>query len=235
MTKAVLFDFYGTLAHAATWGPTYEEVLARYGYRPENDVRGWLSDDGIYDGQEHHEHSGSREDYRAWERVRLRALAVRWGVAPDDLDALVLDLDRAGKSFTMAAYSEVAEVLLELRARSVTVAVCSNWDWDLDRALASAGLTDLVDHQVSSARVGARKPHPLIFEHALARCGVPKTDALFVGDSVNCDVQGPLDVGIRAVHIWRSETDPPSLPAGATRIGDLRELPDLLEQAKRSE
>jgi putative hydrolase of the HAD superfamily len=227
-TTAVLFDFYGTLARATAWGATHDQVLARHGYEPRVALQGWLSDDGLYDGQEHHEHSRSRDHYRAWELARLRALAGRAGVGPDDLDTLVADLDAAGKEFTLTAYDEVATTLRELRDRGVVVAVCSNWDWDLDRALAATGLADLVDHQVTSARAGVRKPHPHIYEHTLARCRVAAQETLFVGDSLSCDVQGPLDVGIRAVHVWRGALDPPPLPTGARRVLDLRELPDLL-------
>ena len=228
VTAAVLLDFYGTLARATAWGATHDQVLARHGYRTGVSLQGWLSDDGLYDGQEHHEHSRSRDHYRAWELARLRALARRAGVGPDDLDALVADLDAAGKEFTLTAYDESAVALRELRERDVVVAVCSNWDWDLDRALTATGLADLVDHQVTSARAGVRKPHPHIYAHALGRCGVAPQDALFVGDSMSCDVQGPLNVGIRAVHVWRGDLDPPPLPAGAHRVRDLLELLDLL-------
>ena len=230
MTNAVLFDFYNTLARATAWGATHEQVLARHGYGPVGDVRGWLSDDGLWDGQEHHEHSQSREHYRAWELERLRGLARRAGVGPDDLDVLVADLDAAGKQFTMTAFTEARDVLSELRRRRVLVAVCSNWDWDLDRALDATGLADLIDHQVTSARAGARKPHPHIYDRTLAGCGVRAADALFVGDSLTCDVQGPLSVGISAVHVWRSPATPPPLPPGAHRVADLRELLDLLER-----
>jgi len=229
VTAAVLFDFYGTLARATAWGATHDEVLARRGYEPSEALRGWLSDDGLYDGQEHHEHSRSRDHYRAWELERLRALARRAGVGPDDLETLVADLDAAGKEFTLTAFGDAAVALRELRSRDVVVAVCSNWDWDLDRALVATGLADLVDHQVTSARAGVRKPHPHIYEHTLVRCGVAAEDALFVGDSLSCDVQGPLNVGIRAVHVWRGDVDPPSLPTGARRVRDLRELLDLLD------
>ena len=228
MTAAVLFDFYGTLARATAWGATHDEVLARRGYEPSEALRGWLSDDGLYDGQEHHEHSRSRDHYRAWELERLRALARRAGVGPDDLETLVADLDAAGKEFTLTAFGDAAVALRELRSRDVVVAVCSNWDWDLDRALVATGLADLVDHQVTSARAGVRKPHPHIYEHTLVRCGVAAQDALFVGDSLSCDVQGPLNVGIGAVHVWRGDVDPPPLPTGARRVRDLRELLDLL-------
>jgi putative hydrolase of the HAD superfamily len=230
VTSAVLFDFYGTLAHATAWGPTHDEILARHGYGPAGGVRGWLSDDGLYDGQEHHEHSRSRDHYRAWELDRLRALARRAGVGPDDLDVLVADLDAAGKQFTITAFPEAHSVLTELRHRGVVVAVCSNWDWDLDRALEATGLAELVDHQVTSAQAGARKPHPHIYGQTLARCGVSAADALFIGDSLTCDVQGPLSVGIPAVHIWRDAGEPPPLPPGADRVADLGALLDLLER-----
>jgi putative hydrolase of the HAD superfamily len=228
----VIFDFYGTLARATAWGPTHEDVLAHHGYGTLEGVQGWLSDDGLYDGQEHHEHSRSRAHYRAWELERLRALARRAGVGADDLDVLVADLDAAGKQFTMTAFPEARRVLEALRAGGLVVGVCSNWDWDLDRALEASGLADLVDHQVTSARAGARKPNPHIFERALAACGVAAAEALFVGDSLTCDVQGPLRVGIPAVHVWRREEPPPPLPARAERVADLDGVLHLLEHSR---
>jgi putative hydrolase of the HAD superfamily len=227
-TRAVLFDFYGTLARATAWGPTYEEVLAGHGYSVTETVLGWLHDDGLFDGQEHLEHSCSRERYRAWELARLRAMALRCGVGPDDVDALVADLDRAGKTFTMTAYDDAIPTLAELRERGLVLAVCSNWDWDLDRALDATGIAPLVDHQVNSARVGARKPHARIFQHTLSRCGVAPGEALFVGDSWKCDVEGPLAHGMRAVHVWRQDGDPPSLLEGVCRVADLGALLHVL-------
>ena len=62
------------------------------------------------------------------------------GVGEDDLDALVADLHTASKTYTLKAYDEVPDVLAELRRRGLIVAICSNWDWDIDRAVAGAGL-----------------------------------------------------------------------------------------------
>jgi putative hydrolase of the HAD superfamily len=111
--------------------------------------------------------------------------------------------------------------------------VCSNWDWHLDRALAQAGLADLVDVIVVSAQAGARKPHPRIFEQTLEAGGVDAADALFVGDSWGPDVQGPAALGIRAVHVWRPEWEherdrPPPVSNGVVRIPDLTGLLPLL-------
>ena len=168
--RGVLFDFYGTLARAVSWGETHEEVFARRGLAEAGSLWGsrWVG--GVPDGHEHVEHSVSRDAYQAWELERLRSRARACGVGEDELEALVADLYQATKTFTLAAYPEVPGVLAELRDRGLVVAVCSNWDWDLDKAIEQAGLTDAVDVVVTSARAGARKPHPRIFDHTLARC-----------------------------------------------------------------
>ncbi len=189
--RGVLFDFYGTLARAVLWGETHEEVFARRGLADAGSLWGsrWVG--GVPDGHEHVEHSVSREAYRAWELERLRSRARACGVGDDELEALVADLYQATKTFTLAAYPEVPDVLAELRARGLVVAVCSNWDWDLDKAMEQAGLTGAVDVVVTSARAGARKPHPRIFDHTLALCGLEPGETLFAGDTWVPDVEGP--------------------------------------------
>lgn len=228
--RAVLFDFYGTLARAVSWGETHEQVFARHGlpFDAANWGHNFVGEAG--DGDEHLEHSVSREAYLAWERERLRRRAQACGVGDDDLEALVADLHSASKAYTLKAYDEVPDVLGNLRARGVTVAICSNWDWDLDRAVAQSGLDHLVDVAVTSAQAGARKPHPRIFRHTLERCGVEAREALFVGDTFSADVEGPLAAGMRVVHVWRDdvEGDPPPLPEGAVRSADLRAVLDVV-------
>jgi len=231
--SAVLVDFYGTLVRAESWGPTREEVFANRGFTIPDEARRRWGDEHI-DGLEHIEPSRSAEDYRMWERERLRQMVGACGVGADDAEVLVDDLYAAAKSFTLVAYGEVPEVLAGLHRRGVTVAVCSNWDWHLDRALAQAGLDQLVDLVVTSARAGARKPHPRIFRHTLELCGVVPGQALFVGDSWGPDVEGPRAAGMRAVHVWRPEwagnrPDPPPVADGVVRIPDLRGVLDLLQ------
>jgi len=243
VVRAVLFDFYGTLARATSWGAPYEEVLGAHGLTLSEDARRrWRQE--VFDGQDHRHHSASRHHYEAWETDRLRRLTVTCGgpgapgAPTSDTDAIVADLVHATRDFVMEAYAEAPAVLAAVRASGRTVAVCSNWGWDLDRALDQAGLAPLVDLVVTSAQAGTRKPHPQIFHHTLTRCGVPPTEALFVGDTWGPDVEGPLAVGMRAVHVRRDPTDGPRvddagaapeyLPAGVLRIDDLTALVDLL-------
>ncbi|MDQ3640093.1 MAG: HAD family hydrolase [Actinomycetota bacterium] len=227
--RAVLFDFYGTLARAVSWGDTHEQVFARHGLAFDADRWGWNFIGEANDGDQHLEHSVSRQAYVAWEHQRLRRRAAACGVGPDDLDALVADLHTASKTYTLKAYDEVVDVLAEVRRRGLITAICSNWDWDIDRAVAAAGLEGATDLVVTSAQAGARKPHPHIFRHTLERCGVGPAETLFVGDTMYADVEGPLAYGMAAMHVWRDDMvgDPGPLPAGAVRAPDLRAVLDL--------
>lgn len=230
----MLFDFYGTLARAVSWGDTHGEVFARHGLPFDAERWGWNFVGESNDGDQHVEHSVDRAAYVAWERERLRRRARACGVGDDDLDALVDDLHVASKTYTLQAYDEVPEVLAELRGRGLILAICSNWDWDIARAVASAGLEGMTDVVVTSAQAGARKPNSRIFRHTLERCAVAPPEVLFVGDTLYADVEGPMSFGMGAVHVWRDDMvgDPGPLPAGALRATDLRPLLDLVRPTR---
>src|ERR1700756_1395557 len=98
MSTAVFLDFYGTLAHAKTWGLRLEHVLAARGFEVPAGVS--VRDDHI-DGREHLEHSQSAEHYRAWEQSRLRRFVEACGVGPDEADLLVEELYTAPKAFEL--------------------------------------------------------------------------------------------------------------------------------------
>ncbi|MDQ2827252.1 MAG: HAD family hydrolase [Actinomycetota bacterium] len=228
--RAVLFDFYGTLARAVSWGDTHEQVFDRHGLRFDASTWGHNFVGEANDGDAHLEHSTTRDAYVAWELERMRRRARACGVGEDDLEALVGDLHRAAKTYTLAPYDEVPDVLAELRTRGMVLAICSNWDWDIDRAVAQAGLEDAVDVVVTSARAGARKPHARIFRHTLERCMVAPPEALFVGDTFSADVAGPVAYGMHALHVWRDDMqgEAPLLPEGATRARDITAVLDLV-------
>jgi putative hydrolase of the HAD superfamily len=225
--KAVVLDFYGTLAETRDWGPSWEQLVAELGYTLPPDVRDRWWNDGI-DGIEHDEHSRSRDHYVAWQQGRVRGMLDECGVPPRDQDILIARVHEISGHRRIDAYDEVAAVLRELRERRLTLAICSNWDWDLHDAVDAAGLTGAVDVTVSSAWVGARKPHPRIYRHTLERLGVAPEDALFVGDTWACDVDGPRLAGMRAVYLRRPHfRDDQTAPVDRTAHHDVHHATDL--------
>ncbi len=89
---------------------------------------------------------------------------------------------------------------------------------------------------MSSAQLGYLKPHPAIFQAALAAIGAPAESAVMVGDSVKADIEGARQIGMRAVLLRRSGAGlssplPRNLGPGyedVPVIASLAELPALL-------
>jgi putative hydrolase of the HAD superfamily len=159
-------------------------------------------------------------------------------VHPGEYEEILQKIRAGAASRVLEAYDEVPSSLAALRERGLRLVVCSNWDWDLVEAVAEAGLTGAFDALVSSAWVGARKPHSRIYARALDEAGVAPGAAVFVGDTWGPDVAGPRAAGIRAVYVrreghWPDGTRPPDEPgaSGAPVVPDLTGLLDLLEGA----
>jgi putative hydrolase of the HAD superfamily len=230
VVNAVVFDFYGTLAHWAEGARVnYAAVFAAHGY-PVGDplLDAYFS---RYDGIDHAEHSVDEQAYELWVRSRLQGLAESARVAPPDLDRVV-DALRAADQGPMFAYPEAAATLQALRDAGLAIGVCSNWGWEIDAFLDKVGLLDLVDAAVTSARAGSRKPHPGIYAVTATSLGVDPGDILFVGDSWEPDVRGPRRMGMTAVHVWRDHERQgraaPELEPGDHRVGDLSGVLDVL-------
>ena len=118
--------------------------------------------------------------------------------------ALLDEIEHERYTRRFDVFPDVLPTLEHLRAQGLTVGICSNWDWDLDRHLVRTGVAAVVDFVVCSAQVGYRKPHPAIFTEVLGHTGCAPGATLFVGDNWDDDVTGAQGAGLRPVHIARS-------------------------------
>jgi putative hydrolase of the HAD superfamily len=104
-------------------------------------------------------------------------------------------------------------LLESLRSRGLKLGLVSNaFDpgWLLRRDLEQMGIAERIDVAVFSSEVGKRKPHPKIFEQALAGLGASAEESLFVGDRLLEDVRGAGELGMTTVQaVWfRADENP---------------------------
>ncbi len=122
---------------------------------------------------------------------------------------------------------ETPGYLAALKERGFFLGVISNSVGTIEDQLRNVGLRDYFQAVFDSAIVGVEKPHPEIFQMAVAKAEVPAGEAVFVGDTHATDVGGAQLAGLRGVLIDRVDAYP---DAECPRIKFLPELDSLLEK-----
>ncbi|WP_184446983.1 HAD-IA family hydrolase [Xanthomonas sp. 3498] len=90
----------------------------------------------------------------------------------------------------------VLALLRDVRQR-MPVVLLSNATSRLPRDLDALGIADAFDAVVNSSEVGAIKPEPAIFLHALAQLGMAADQVLFVDDTA-ANIEAARALGLRA-------------------------------------
>jgi HAD superfamily hydrolase (TIGR01662 family) len=98
------------------------------------------------------------------------------------------------------------------------------------RLLAQHQLSDFFKVVIVSAAVNKRKPSPEIFNFALEKLQLCPDQAVFVGDTVDADVKGGKDAGMKTVYLERRpQKDLETISPDCT-IKSLSELPAALKE-----
>jgi len=210
--QAVFFDWFGTLAH---YYPPREHILSQvlnelgFNVSPD-DLRPslLLSDREFYEENT----ATSMRDITREERTnrfirQQQRMLARTGVkVSGDMPQIIFARSRelfAGMKFVL--FDDVLPTMKELKERNLTIGLLTNLDRDIDSLCREVGLQQYLDFALTSAVVGAEKPHPPIFMAALEKAALSPEEALHVGDQYSVDVVGARGVGIGPVLLDRED------------------------------
>ena len=202
-TRAVFFDVDFTLIYP---GPTfqaegYRAFCAKHGMtvdpaRFEEAVA--LASAVLDDAQDHAYDPGIFVDYTS------RVIEAMGGRGPTVAACAREMYDEWAGNQHFFLYEEVPEVLASLRRAGLLIGLISNSHRCLTSFQSHFELDGLIAAAVSSSEHGYMKPHPSIFEAALTLADAVPEEAVMVGDSYRHDIEGALQVGMRAVLLCRS-------------------------------
>lgn len=199
MTRAVVFDMYGTIAAIK---------------KPTNPFKRLFEELGLEDQRLAH---ARRVAFTA--RFKNLSQFIERIAPGASVDTLSYERKIRAECASVGVYPDTIPVLTRLKSAGIQLGLISNLAFQYGRPLYSLGLAVLFDHIIFSFEAGMMKPEPRIYLDMINRLGLPPGEILMVGDGFNNDVLGPLSVGMRAVHLVRGEE-----PGPPSRISSLSQI-----------
>ena len=133
-------------------------------------------------------------------------------------------------------YPDTIETLTQLSKEGYEMGLISNTksDWAVRAILERRDLRKFLKAVVTSAGLKIRKPRPEIFTEALNALNVKPRDSVFVGDSINADVAGARNMGMRSIHVVRKPVEPSTLTKPDASVTSLAEAVEIINKWNNS-
>jgi len=235
-TKAVLFDMFDTLLMIRKNHEFYSPSLMRmYRYLNKNGMN-------VSFGTFQKAYIKARDDLYAKADANLeephfnvrvsetlKSLGYNYDVSSPIVAAATAEF--CEEFMTFVYLDENTEKLLRTLHGKYKLGIISNFAIPecVHKLLKTHDLDKLFDAIVVSGAVNKRKPSPEIFERALKALGVSASETVFVGDTLDADIEGAKAVGMKAVYIERRIEKVEQVRPDQT-IKSLSELPMVLER-----
>jgi len=121
-------------------------------------------------------------------------------------------------------FPETMDILNELK-KDYKLVLLSNTDcFSLQPLLEKFEMNNLFDEVFVSYETGMLKTNPAVFDKILEKLGMEKEDVVVVGDSIDSDIKGAENAGIRAILIDRK-----GRREYKEKISSLEELKEILK------
>lgn len=89
-----------------------------------------------------------------------------------------------------------------------------------------SGILGYFDKIITSESVGVKKPNPKVFRFALDRASAKPQHSMMIGDNLEADIQGALDVGMNAIHYNSENLE--DIPENVISVTNLLEIKQYL-------
>lgn len=153
---------------------------------------------------------------------------------PDELIRRALDSLFSVTQSNWVLEEDTLPTLKKLEKDGYRMGLISNAgdDQDVQQLVKRFGISPYFDFILTSAACSYRKPHPRIFELAIANWYFLPSETVMVGDNLDADIRGAKNAGLYGIWISRragqSSEDIPRVQPDAT-VASLSELPALLD------
>lgn len=151
----------------------------------------------------------------------------RLGVTRDVSAAVAAIRERFQRGEFETLFDDVIPTLEALSARGISLGILSNFSPNCEDVLRQVGVHRYFSFFVVSGIAGVEKPDPRIFDLTTRAANRPRTQIVYVGDSIFHDIEGARRAGIDAILVDRNNQH---RDWNGARVQNLNELTRYLDK-----
>ena len=170
--------------------------------------------------------------WKLYQQDRITHLELRYMRLKNSFDALGINISDEKIEKIAIDYIEYLPHFNDLFDNTIAVLDYLNKQYNLHiitngfadvqtRKLHNANISHYFKSITNSEMANAKKPNPIIFEHALQLAGAKKNNSIMIGDCLDADINGALNFGIDALFFNPNQY---ASPKHVRQINNLIEL-----------
>ena len=98
------------------------------------------------------------------------------------------------------------DILKYLQKKYILHIITNGFEEAQERKMKASNLKPYFTTVTNSEMVGVKKPNPQIFNHALNKAGADPSESVMIGDNLEADIQGAVNVGMDAILFDQSKS-----------------------------
>lgn len=160
-----------------------------------------------------------------YSRLKETFNALNHHVHDDVIDHLAIEYINQLPSFNYL-FEGAIEILDYLKEKYPLHMITNGFEEVQTLKMEQSGILHYFSEIITSESVGVKKPNPRVFFHALEKANATPQNSIMIGDNIEADILGALNVGMDAIHYNSDKTS--KVPQNIRSVNHLIEIKQYL-------
>lgn len=132
-------------------------------------------------------------------RLKKTFDALKYTVSDDLIDTIAIEYIEFLPHFNHL-FDGTFELLEYLKPKYKLHIITNGFEEVQSKKIKASNISQYFNTVITSESVGLKKPNPKVFHYALKVANAKKENSIMIGDSIEADILGALNVGMKAIH-----------------------------------
>lgn len=139
------------------------------------------------------------KEYLRYQRLKEAFDVVNYDASDDLINVLAIKYIEIMPNFNHL-FVGTFDILDYLKEKYQLHIITNGFEEVQSRKMKSSNIDHYFNQVITSESVGVKKPNPRVFEYALNIANASKENSIMIGDSIEADIEGALNFGLKAIH-----------------------------------